>query len=300
MKDGDVFKEKCREAERQGFDAVYAPDHLGEVAPFPALVAAAAATERLRVGTLVLNSAFWNPHLLAREVATTDLLTGGRLEVGIGAGYSKWEFDEASIGFEPFGKRVDRLTETLTVMEKLFGGEGYEARRPLRENMGLPDIAPVQRQGFGGYGPPLLVGGTGDRMMRLAAEHADIVGITGLFQVKGRPPGTLQIGTAADADDRVRFVREHAGDRVDRIEWNILVAAVVVTGDRRAGAEQVKAQFGLDLSVDDILETPFVLIGTVDQIAENVRANRERFGFTHLTVNGLFSDSFVPVIEALR
>src|SRR2546422_6833964 len=87
LKDGDVFKEKCREAERQGFDAVYAPDHLGEVAPFPALVAAAAATERLRVGTLVLNSGFWNPHLLAREVATTDLLTGGRLEVGIGGGY---------------------------------------------------------------------------------------------------------------------------------------------------------------------------------------------------------------------
>lgn len=299
IQDADGFRDQCRKAERQGFDAVYTPDHLGEVAPFPALIAAAAATERLRVGTQVLNTPFWNPHLLAREVATTDVLTGGRLDLGLGAGYSKWEFDEAQIGWEPFGARVSRLQRTITELGRLFSSGGYDSRRELREQMGLLDMAPVQRQGFNGAGPPLLVGGTGNRMMELAAQYADIVAITGLFQVKGKPAGTLRIGTAADADDRVDFVRKHAAERAGEVEWNVLVSAVVVTDDRRAAAETVRAQFGLEMSVDEVLETPFLLIGTVAQIAEQVRANRERFGFTHLTVNGLFMDAFAPVIEAL-
>lgn len=294
------FRNKCRQAERQGFDAVYAPDHLGEVAPFPALVAAAMATERLRVGTLVLNTPFWNPHLLAREVATTDVLTGGRLELGLGAGYTKWEFDQAGIGWEPFGQRVDRLERTIAELGRLFSRDGYDERAQMREQMGLNDIAPVQRQGFNGAGPPLIVGGTGNRMMWMAAQHADIVAITGLFQVEGKPPGTFRIGTAADADDRVSFVRGHAGERAAQVEWNVLIAAVVVTDDRKAAAETVRAQFGLEMAIDDVLETPFLLIGTVPQIAEQIRANRERFGFTHLTVNGLSMDAFVPVIEYLR
>jgi probable F420-dependent oxidoreductase len=300
LRNVDAFLNKCREAERQGFDAVYAPDHLGEVSPFAALVAAAAATERLRVGTGVLATPWWNPHLLAREVATTDFLTGGRLELGLGAGYSKAEFDEAGIDWVPFGQRVDRLADTIATLGKLFASDGYDFRRPIREGMGLRDIAPVQRRGFEGTGPPLMVGGTGDRMMRLAAQHADIVSVTGMLQAKGKPPGVLQIGTADLAEDRVNFVRRHAGERAEQFEWNILISAVVVTDDRRAAAETVKAQFGLEMSVDEVLETPFVLIGTADQMAEQVRASRERFGFTHLTVNGMFIDSFAPVIERLR
>ena len=117
---GDAFVDKCRRAEECGYDAVLAPDHLGAPAPFPLLVAAAAATERLRVGTLVLNVPFWNPALLAREVATTDILTGGRLEVGLGAGHMKWEFDEAGIGWKPFSTRADQLATTITELERYF------------------------------------------------------------------------------------------------------------------------------------------------------------------------------------
>jgi probable F420-dependent oxidoreductase len=300
IRDAGGFRDQCRKAERQGFDAVYTPDHLGQVAPFPALVAAAAVTERLRVGTQVLNTPFWNPHLLAREIATTDVLSGGRLEIGLGAGYSKWEFDEARIGWEPFGARVGRLELTIAEIGRLFAGGGYDGTRGLRDQLGLLDIAPIQRQGFNKSGPPLMVGGTGDRMMELAAKHADIVSITGMFQVKDAPAGTLRIGTAADADDRVSLVRKHLGDRADQVEWNVLVSAVVVTDDRRTAAETVRAQFGLQMTVDEVLQTPFVLIGTVPQIAEQIRANRERFGFTHLTVNGLSMDAFVPVLEVLR
>lgn len=185
---GDAFVDKCRRAEEYGYDAVLAPDHLGAPAPFPLLVAAAAATARLRVGTLVLNVPFWNPALLAREVATTDILTGGRLEVGLGAGHMKWEFDEAGIDWKPFSTRADQLATTITELERFFTTD-FE---PLPEGA-LPP-RPVQRRGFGGSGPPLLVGGTGDRILRIAAAHADIVSVAGLYQLAGKPPGTFRLG----------------------------------------------------------------------------------------------------------
>ncbi len=200
---GDAFVDKCRRAEEYGYDAVLAPDHLGAPAPFPLLVAAAAATERLRVGTLVLNVPFWNPALLAREVATTDILTGGRLEVGLGAGHMKWEFDEAGIGWKPFSTRADQLATTITELERFFTTD-FE---PLPEGAAP---RPVQRRGFGGSGPPLLVGGTGDRILRIAAAHADIVSVAGVYQLAGKPPGTFRLGTAGGRD-RVAPARSDGG-----------------------------------------------------------------------------------------
>ncbi len=159
-----AFREKCRRAEDYGYDTVFAPDHLGGPAPFPLLVAAAEVTERLRVGTLVLNVPFWNPALLAREVATTDALTDGRLELGLGAGHMKWEFDEAGIDWEPFSRRADRLTTMIERLSRFFTTDMPQ----------LPEVwrapRPVQRHGFGGSGPPLIVGGTGDRILRIAAR----------------------------------------------------------------------------------------------------------------------------------
>ena len=192
---------------------MFAADHLGYAAPFPVLAAAAAVTERLKVGTLVLNVPFWNPALLAREVITTDILTGGRLELGLGAGHMKWEFDEAGIPWEPFGRRADRLEATIRELGRLFAADGYPQQAATREAMGLPVPRPVQRRGFDGAGPPLIVGGTGDRILRIAAEHADIVAIAGAYQIKGQPPGTFRLGTAEEAAGRVRYVRDLAGER---------------------------------------------------------------------------------------
>jgi len=238
---GDAFVDKCRRAEEYGYDAVLAPDHLGAPAPFPLLVAAAAATERLRVGTLVLNVPFWNPALLAREVATTDILTGGRLEVGLGAGHMKW-----------------------------------------------------------GSGPPLLVGGTGDRILRIAAAHADIVSVAGLYQLAGKPPGTFRLGTAVEAEERVRFARECAGQRADEIEWHLLVQMVVETRDRRGTAAELITRLGADMTVDDAVRTPFLLIGTVEEMAEQLRRTRQRYGFSYLTVHEPYMEAFAPVIQRLR
>jgi probable F420-dependent oxidoreductase len=160
--------DSCRRAERLGYDTVFAADHLGVAAPFPVLVAAAAATERLRVGTLVLNAPFWNPALLSREIVTADILTGGRLEVGLGAGHMKWEFDEAGIAWEPFGARAESLLTTIDRLRLLFADAGYEQQSGLREAFGVAVLRPTQRVGFGGFGPPLNVGGTGDRILRIA------------------------------------------------------------------------------------------------------------------------------------
>src|SRR6266536_5313896 len=196
------FAAYCRAAQDRGYDVVFAPDHLGSPAPFPALVAAAEATERLRVGTLVLNIGFWNPHLLAREVATVDALTDGRLELGVGAGHMKWEYDAAGIHWPPFDERADRIAATLDELEKLFGSNGYPGRKAVRDLYDLPAQTPVQRRGFGGTGPPLIIGGTSHRILALAARRADTVAVAGALQLPGQPPGTFRIATAAEAEDR--------------------------------------------------------------------------------------------------
>lgn len=302
----EAFVAECREAEEYGYDTVFAADHLGLPAPFPLLVAAAEATRRLRVGTLVLNAAFWNAALLAREVATTDILTDGRLELGLGSGHMKWEFDEAGIGWQGPTGRAAALERMIGELERYFSTE-LPKPRPGRS---APQ--PVQRTGFGGYGPPLLVGGTGDSVLRIAARHAQIVGLAGAYQVQGQPPGTFRLGTAAEADERSAFARSCAGDRAGDLEWHLLVQAVIVTDDRRGAAEKLVAEFrshfealgaadeSAVLTADEALETPFLLIGTLDEIAAQLRRGRERWGYSYITVHEPYMRTFAPVIERLR
>lgn len=296
----DSVAAECRRAERYGYDAVYAADHLGIPAPFPLLVAAALATERLRVGTLVLNAEFWNAALLAREVATADVLTGGRLELGLGAGHMKWEMDAAGVPWRPFGERTAQLRATIDELGRRFAAEDRPEQpvRPARP--GRPEPRPVQRHGFGGTGPPLIVGGTGDRVLDVAAEYADVVSVAGTYQVKGEPPGTLRIGTPAEAGERVRYVRERAGARAERIEWHALVQAVVVTEDRRGEAERLVERFGRVMDAGELLACPFVFVGTVEEMARQVLRHRERYGFTHYTVHGPYAEAFAPVVARVR
>ena len=300
------FAAECREAEEYGYDTVFAADHLGIPAPFPLLVAAAAATQRLRVGTLVLNVPFWSPALLAREVATADILTDGRLELGLGSGHMKWEFEEAGISWQGPAARAAALERMIGELGRYFSTELAQL------GAGRSAPRPVQRGGFGGYGPPLLVGGTGDAVLRVAAAHAQVAGVAGAYQVRGQPPGTLRLGTAAEADERMRFARACAGVRADEIEWHLLVQAVVVTSDRRAAAEEMMAghrrhfeALGATddravLSVEEALETPFLLIGTADEIAAQLERSRERWGYSYITVHEPYRHAFAPVIERLR
>jgi probable F420-dependent oxidoreductase len=300
LRSRDEFVRYCRDVERFGFHTLFTADHLGSPSPFPPLVLAAEVTERLRVGTMVLNVPFWNASLLAREVATADVLTGGRLELGVGAGHMKWEFDRAGLPWRPLPERVAEVAATLDELERTFGGDGYPERRPLEELTGQSPLKPVQRTGLNGTGPPVIVGGTGDRILALAAERADIVAIGGLMQAPGQPPGTFRMQTAAEADDRVAYVRAKAGKRADDLELHVLVQSVVVTPDRRAVAATMAAEDDLGLTADEVLETPFLLLGTVPEIAAQLRERRERFGFSYLTVHAPSMAALAPVIEVLR
>jgi probable F420-dependent oxidoreductase len=293
------FVRYCQDAERFGYSTIFTADHLGSPAPFPPLILAAEVTERLRVGTMVLNVPFWNPHLLAREVATADVLTDGRLELGLGAGHMKWEFDAAGIPWVPLRDRVGAVAATVDELERIFTQGGYPERRELEELTGRTPLTPVQRAGFDHSGPPLIIGGTGDRILALAAQRADTVALGGLIQAPGQPPGTFTLQSAAQADERVAYIRAQAGNRADDLELHVLVQMVVVTPDRRAAAEKIAAEDDLNLTPDEVLETPFLLIGTVPEIAAQLEERRDRFGFSYLTVHDPYMAALAPVIERL-
>jgi probable F420-dependent oxidoreductase len=293
------FVRYCQDAERFGYSTLFTADHLGSPAPFSPLVLAAQVTERLRVGTMVLNVPFWNAHLLAREVATADVLTDGRFELGLGAGHMKWEFDAAGIAWPPLRERVGVVAATVDELERIFRRGGYPERRTLEAMSGRAPLIPVQRSGFNGTGPPLIIGGTGDRILALAAQRANTVAVGGLMQAPGQPPGTFFLQSAAQADERVAYIRAQAGDRADDLELHALIQMVVVTPDRRSAAEQVVAEDDLNLTVDEVLETPFLLFGTVAEIATQVEERRERFGFSYLTVHAPYMAALAPVIERL-
>ncbi|SFA79660.1 probable F420-dependent oxidoreductase, MSMEG_2516 family [Amycolatopsis marina] len=276
--DRSGWVEKCRKAEEFGYDVVGVADHLGMPAPFPALVLAAEATERVRLNTFVLNAAFYNPALLAREVAGTDQFTEGRLELGLGAGYVQQEFETAGIPFERPGRRIDHLARTVTELERLFADPEYQPR-------------PAQPSG-----PPLLLAGRGDRLLTLAARHAKIIGFTGAAAGDGRFP---RLDTAEGVDERVAFARKQLGDRADDVELNILVQRVAVTTDRRRTLEKL-AEEAPDLTAEQLGEVPTILAGTPAQLAEQLRERRERFGFSYVTVLEDNLEKFAPVIELLR
>jgi probable F420-dependent oxidoreductase len=279
------LRDSCRIAEDFGYDVVLLPDHLGRdrPSPFVTMAAAAAASGRLRVGTLVLNTSLWNPSVLARDAAAVDLLSGGRLELGLGAGYNKPEFDAAGIPWRPFGERADRLEWTLDELDRLFApdaADGYgTAQRPR---------------------PPLMLAGSSDRILRLAARRADIVSLTAVTPMTGKALGTYRYWTHDELAERVGFFRDQAGGRLDGIEANFLIPAVFVTDDPRAALGKLIADRGLESTVDDLLGAPAMFIGSVEEIAEQVVDFRDRYGVTYFCVFRPFMQDFGRVIEQLR
>lgn len=271
----------CRTAEAFGYDTATVVDHLGpgRLAPFQTLIAAAHASSRLRVGTYVVNNGFWNAAMLAREVVSAVRLTGGRLDLGLGIGLIKAEFDAAGIPFHGFDARRAALLAAIDEIDSLIAAEGDIER------------------------PPLLIGGTGERVLRLAAERADIVSFAGLHQIPGRPPGSFRLSTAAEAAQQVEFVRSVAGARAESLELNNFVKVVEITDDREAAAKRLAAEKDDYLEIpdaDDALHTPFLLLGTEDEIAAQLLADRERYGFTAITVQRPHMSLLGPVISRIR
>lgn len=283
----------ARKVEALGYDILTVPDHLTDrLAPMPALISAAEATVRLRVGTHVLNNDLRHPILVAREAATVDLLTEGRLQLGLGAGSIRSEYEQAGLRFDTGAVRVERLAEAVTIVKALLAGEKVDfAGKHYRVEGHALEYLPVQRPR-----PPILIGGNGRRLLTLAAHEADIVGFSGInFRDGGAAPPDLSSWRTDAVDERVRLVREIAGLRP---EFNVLVQRVVTTHSRRAAAEELAARW-TQLTVDDILASPYVLIGTGDEIVEDIVARRERWGFTNYTIHEPYLDDFAPVVARL-
>ncbi|MGB3896790.1 TIGR03621 family F420-dependent LLM class oxidoreductase [Mycolicibacter sinensis] len=254
-----VLAETARRLEGSGYDVLHVPDHLGAPAPFPALVAAAAATTTIRLGTYVLNACFYKPALLTRDIADTDLLSGGRLEIGLGAGYVRAEFEAAEVPFPSAGRRIEYLEHLTT----------YVATHQPRV--------------------PILIAGSGDRLLTVAARHAGIIGMTG-----------ARVAGAADAlAERISFVRAAAGDRFDDLELNLAITAVPTDASGLPDLSLTR-RFAPTLSDQELLAMPAVLSGSPHEMADTLREYRRRYGLSYFTVQQNHAEAFAKVIAALR
>lgn len=290
----DNWIEQARQAEQLGYDVVVLPDHVGEqLAPMPALISVAEATEAIRLGTFVIDNDFRHPLLLAQEAATVDLLTNGRLELGIGAGWMGRDYERLGIEFEAPQTRLQRLQEAVAILKLYFEGEEFSFEGShYRIEKTKPSPQPAQHPR-----PPLLIGGGGRRILRFAAEHADIVSvfIRSLRDGSGFDVAELRADAYQRKTDHVRTVASEAGRDP---ELNVLLQYFEQTNDRRSVAQEHARELGTD--ADDLLALPFEMIGTIDQICDDLVERRDRFGISYVTVFDKYMDHFAPIIERLR
>ena len=282
-------------SEANGFDCLTMPDHFTEqLAPVPALQAAADATSRLRVGALVWDNDYKHPVVLAKELATIDLLSEGRLEIGIGAGWMISDYEQSGIPYDPAGVRIDRFIEGLDIIKRAMadGPFSYDGKHYSITNYdGLPKS--VQRPH-----PPVLIGGGGKRVLSYAAREADIIGINGTMTAGVVGPDAISTMTAAAVEEKVDIVRAAAGTRLADIEMNIRAFFVKVTDDAAGTMSGVAQMIGVDPAM--VAETPFALIGPTSKLVEDLIARRERWGFSYIIVGAEDVETFAPVVAALN
>jgi probable F420-dependent oxidoreductase len=292
--DAEAWISLARRVESLGYSTLTMPDHFGDqLAPVPALMAAAAVTEKLRVGALVWDNDYKHPIVLAKELATIDVLSGGRLEIGIGAGWMATDYQQSGIAFDSNKVRVDRFEEGLAVIKGAMSGEAFSfagEHYTITDYTGMP--RPVQAPC-----PPILVGGGGKRVLSIAAREADIIGINGTMAAGVVGPEAIATMTAEAVDNKIGIVRVAAGQRIADIELNIRAFMVRVTDDRRAAIQQVADFVQVDPSL--VVESPFALIGTPAQMIDDLLVRRERWGFSYVIVGAEDVESFAPVVAEL-
>jgi probable F420-dependent oxidoreductase len=283
----------ARQAEDLGYVSFQIDDHTASamLSPMPACMAAAAATTNLKVGPLVAGNDFRNPVVMAREAATVDLLSDGRFILGIGAGWLKQDYDVAGVTQDDADTRIERLAEAVQIFRGLWSGEPFSfsgKHYTVAETTGYPKPA---------SDIPILIGGGGQKILSLAAQQADIVGINPKIVARGINPRSMATAAADVVDEKLGYVKAAAGDRFDSLELQLQVFVTVVTEDPMAVAEKLAPNFGL--TPDLVLQAPYFQIGTVSQIKEDLQALRERWGISYIAFQGDATQAMAPVVAEL-
>jgi probable F420-dependent oxidoreductase len=293
--DPDDFIDMARRAEEIGFDAFLIPDHLGALSPEIAMATVAQVTERIKVGSIVFNNDFRHPVILAQQAAAIDVFSGGRLELGLGAGWNEPEYVAMGTEIDPPSVRIARMEEAAIILKRLFGGKSLSF---AGEHYDVVDhtIVPVPIQGAD---LPVHIGGNGDKLLAAAARTADVVGLTG-FSAKDSQAHLTHFSTVGAAN-RIAHVRAHAGDRFDEIEFGALVQRLVVTDDRQAAAQAAVDEMreaGLPLvpTADELLDSPFAFFGTEDEIATQFVRHRDELGISYFTLLGAQMEAAAPIV----
>jgi probable F420-dependent oxidoreductase len=286
--DGSVA-EAARRAEDSGYATMLFPDHTGMLAPLPAMAAAAAVTDRITIGTQVINIAFRPLAALAQEAAAIDVISGGRLLLGLGAGYAEQEVRSMGLDFPGARDRIRDVERAMEILPRLFAGETV-TEEPGPGRLDGFSLNPLPPQGAD---VPLMVGGNGDRMLAVAARRANVVQFMGFT---APPAGDFSWFTTEGLADRVAYVRRTAGDRSDKLELSVLVQRAYVTDDPKATAAEFIDEH---LPLEQALDCPFMLFGSVDAICDRILELRERFGITYLTVFDGRHDGFDQVVARL-
>ena len=287
---------KAQRIEALGYDCFFVADHVMTFPPIAGMMAAAAATTTLRIGSNVMGNDFRHPLVLCRELAAVDLLSNGRLVFGLGTGFYRLDYDQFGIPFAPPGVRVSRLEEAIQLIKAAFRdtsftfeGHYYSVRdfsltpRPLQ--------APH---------PPLLLGGGSPRILALAAREADIVSLN-IRTTRDGGFDTNSVSPAATAE-KIAWVKAAAGERFAELELSLLCNDVVVTDDREGKAHQLSEAWqgaGVSFSAEQILAAPPTLIGTVDEIVEDVQHLRDQYGFSFIVIADSAVEAFSPVVARL-
>ncbi len=291
---GAEWRAKARKVESLGYSTLFIPDHFeDQLGPLVALTVAAEATTTLKVGSLVFGNDYRHPIVLAKEIATLDLMSEGRGEFGLGAGWMTTDYEESGIAQDPPGVRISRMAESLAVMKELwatgsatYAGEFYT----ITDAKGQP--RPVSQPH-----PPIIIGGGGPRVLGIAGREADIVGVNPSLAAGYVGPEVIETTTAEYYRQRVEWIKDGAGERFSHLELQILTFLVQIVDDSKSTTESLAAM--MSVTPEQIQGSPIALIGSVDEIVERLQQRREEYGFSYLVVHEPEMEAFSPVVAAL-
>jgi probable F420-dependent oxidoreductase len=301
MSTAEAWSTTARQAEELGFSTLFIRDHFipepfgDQFAPLIALMAAADATRTLRVGSLVLDNDYRHPVILAKEAATLDVLSNGRFELGLGAGWARAEYQQGGIQFDAPAIRVSRLEESVHVIKGILASEPFTfsgAYYSVDQRSGFPK--PIQQPH-----PPILIGAGGKRMLALAAREATTIGILNGDYSTGIEVDDFRKRSPEAMTEKIQWIRQEAGERFGQIELSMVIAPIL-TSDRRQGAEHAARQHGWTAVLpDDVLQMPSLFIGSVEQITEQMEEQRERYGFSYYIVSDATMETCAPIVARL-